>query len=138
MVERYNGWGDDLSCGHVKIDADHRDIFELAEKFRKLVRQGESKTLINHSASKLIDRIATHFAEEEALMVTLAYPELSDHKLEHSLFLESVQGFKQSFDCESYSSHKGLWQFLRRWFLHHIFYADTQLAAFILQAKSNK
>ncbi len=85
------GWRDDLAIGDAAIDAQHRAFFVEAEQIRAaLVSDQPRARILDYCATFRAD-LETHFRDEEALMTTLGFPQLRDHRLEHSRLLAQTE-----------------------------------------------
>lgn len=81
-------WKPRYEIGIAPIDAEHRRMFELADKLHAALGQGVSgKYVLSHLAA-LIDCSRAHFAHEEQLMQDHCYPDLVRHKASHEELTE--------------------------------------------------
>ena len=132
---RYYSWTDSLACGHESIDADHRCLFDIAERFRNASLRVQDKVALRNILDELLGYIEGHFAREEALMVAINYPGLEDHRFEHSLLACHVRRLDRNFQDEKPVAYDDVWQFLRRWLRYHILGADKQMALYAAKAR---
>lgn len=131
---RYYSWTDALSCGHEGIDADHRHLFDIAERLRAASLPGQENVEVGQLLVELMDYVHGHFAREEALMQAISYPGYADHQFEHSLLMRRVRKLHDDFVKGMHISQKEVWQFLRRWLRYHIMNADMQMAQYASKA----
>lgn len=80
-------WHDSYACGEPTIDAQHRELFDLAN----VVLGREVETLGAAKLAELVDlligRVAEHFAYEESVLEATGYDEVALHRLEHDHLL---------------------------------------------------
>ncbi|QDZ28507.1 bacteriohemerythrin [Noviherbaspirillum sp. UKPF54] len=132
---RYYAWTDSLACGHEGIDADHRCLFDIAERLRNASLQEQDNTVVANILRELLSYIQGHFAREEALMAAVNYPGFEDHRFEHSLLARHVRKLYQDFVDEKPIAYTDMWQFLRRWLRYHIMESDMHIARYVAKAK---
>lgn len=116
-------WTPALSTGVPLIDEHHRMIFQwLAELERA---SADQRTLFGvYAITRLKHYIRDHFAAEEALMESAAYPKLAEHMAAHAEFRNrlaelQIRSIQQDVSAETV-------QFLRDWLVQHI--ATTDMA----------
>ncbi|HJV84090.1 MAG TPA: bacteriohemerythrin [Noviherbaspirillum sp.] len=126
----YFVWSDSLFTGNEAIDADHRRLFDIAERLRRESLQAQDNAAIGNSVDELLDYVQGHFAREEALMAATNYPDLEHHRLEHTLLTRHVQKLTKSFRDEKPVASTQIWQFLRRWLRYHIMETDREMASY--------
>lgn len=132
----YYAWTDSLACGDETIDADHRSLFDVAERLRNASLHEQGNAITGALLHELLDYIQGHFAREEALMAAISYPGLEEHRFEHSLLAHHVRKLHQDFLAEKPIAHIDMWQFLRRWLRNHIMASDTLMVQYAAQIKS--
>lgn len=127
-------WSDLLLVGHAQIDADHRRMFEIADRLHAGIREARKDVLVREVIGELMDYTLTHFAREEALMKAVGLPGLEDHRFEHELITYRLRNLQR----DAYSGRQGLAEdleiFLDRWLARHILTSDAQAAAALRQA----
>ena len=128
-------WSNVLLVGHERIDADHRCIFEIADKLHGGMRDAGAGRLVQEVLAELADYTLTHFAREEALMEASCYAGLQDHRFEHELIRYRLRNLQH----QAASGHTGLAQeleiFLDRWLARHILTSDAQAAIALRDAQ---
>lgn len=129
-------WSDILLVGHDTIDADHRRIFEIAEKLHAGVREAGAGLVVREVLAELADYTRSHFAREEALMKASHYAGLQDHRFEHELISYRLRNLLH----QAGSGHAGLAGeleiFLDRWLARHILTSDAQAAIALREAQA--
>jgi diguanylate cyclase len=77
-------WREDYECGHPLIDAEHRELFELANTLLEAVVSGKNA---RPALDQLIGHVRRHFSDEEAILAEHAYPRLEAHRAAHASLL---------------------------------------------------
>lgn len=129
-------WYDNYKVGIDEIDADHQNLFSIANKISDDMDQS-----INHDAfikglDALVAYCHEHFDREERILADWGYPELDDHKEKHVALGNQVAEFKEAYELapEQFNYHEIL-VFLKRWLKGHILVEDKAYADFIKQQK---
>lgn len=121
-------WSDILLVGHEGIDADHRRIFEIADRLHAGMRDAGAGRLVKVVLAELTDYTITHFAREEALMEASRYPGLQDHRFEHELICYRLRNLQHQCGSGQSGLAEELEIFLDRWLARHILTSDAQAA----------
>lgn len=89
-------WDQKYNINNVKIDNQHKKLFELAAKVEEIsnrpIYQVELKKLI----AEFFHYIKIHFQDEESYMAEINYPYISQHKLMHKQITKSMIQLIQS------------------------------------------
>lgn len=124
-------WSEDLKLGVDLIDRQHRELFRRFEELQEACRQGQGRSRLVELHAFLNDYVASHFAEEEALMRSVGYPQLEEHAAGHAGFRQQMAGLATflavrgpSIDLLVDTNQK-----VMRWLVEHIRIADRALAA---------
>jgi len=124
-------WSPSLAVGHDGIDGQHRELFDRASQFFAAAVADLEPTL-NRAFLYLDSYVRFHFAQEEALMARLGYPELSAHREEHREYIRRLDAVKSHFESEGDSASvvAALDGLLRLWLVEHIGTSDRRVGAF--------
>lgn len=78
-------WRRHFESGHSLIDAQHRQLFERVDRLQSLLADPAAATVAQlcSSIDPLTAEVTAHFASEEQVLETLAWPGLSAHQAEH-------------------------------------------------------
>lgn len=77
-------WQEAFECGNPTIDAEHRELFGLANVLIDAAAHGEAEPARFQSALwALLTHVAKHFADEEAILAEHRYADLAQHKRAH-------------------------------------------------------
>lgn len=114
-------WSSKIEVGLPEIDAQHRQLFELAATF---AGDGEQIRVLK-SLAMLTEYVKVHLREEEEMMAACRYPGLEAHKRLHAEFrrmlFDLLENAKQMTLDEIAEAVKFL---INGWFYNHILIAD--------------
>lgn len=79
-------WQDSYAMGDARMDQEHRDFFELAQR----MSSATSKQAMLDTLFDLHQHVKAHFGEEEALMQQMGFHNYKSHSMEHNLMLEQL------------------------------------------------
>ena len=123
-------WSDDLSLGNEKIDGDHQKLVaiinQLADSVMNPSPQDNDAGLLDDLLAQTVD----HFAEEDRLMASHAYPDAEAHMAEHAKLIKIAFDTKAEFEADM-STSVALLRFLRKWLTQHIRTADKALEDYL-------
>lgn len=81
-------WSESHLCGHPRIDAEHRQLFALANRLLEKMRTRETQPEgFKIALGELLDATSQHFAFEEKVLSALDFKELDAHRAEHQRLL---------------------------------------------------
>src|SRR5689334_19144992 len=66
-----------------QVDAEHRNLFRMAEDIHQATRAGAETARIVEMARPFLAAVEEHFAHEERLMKSAAVPDFDWHKAQH-------------------------------------------------------
>ena len=76
-------WDEKYSLNHELLDAQHQELFALANAVQNLDTNVYDKTELSRLFKEFFNYMAKHFKEEEAYMESLHYPLYTKHKKLH-------------------------------------------------------
>lgn len=122
-------WSSALSIGIPEIDAQHQTLLELLNEVeREASRESASFDVIDDVFERLESYIATHFRDEEALMESIGYEFLAQHRQQHRDLTAQVHEFRRDFSTGQIEV-RFLHSWLLRWLVSHIAGSDTLIAS---------
>lgn len=96
-------WSEAYECGDAPIDAEHRELFEQANRLLGgLVDPGVSRPQLIETYEALVESIVTHFRHEEARREASGYAALAEHRCVHASLLRRPRRLHEDFratDC---------------------------------------
>ncbi len=126
-------WTPKLAVGLDVIDDQHKELYRRINQLLEACSQGKGREVVGETLKFLEDYVVTHFGNEENYMTRLAYPEYSQHKAQHTHFINNLKELKTSFE----QNGPGLPTIVAtnhlvvEWLNVHIRNVDTKLAAFL-------
>ena len=121
-------WKDEYRIGIYRIDVQHRELFRLSNLIMEL--EGPSQAVLRSLILAFRDYMICHFAEEEQLMASAAFPGLAEHQVLHQTILRQMDGIG-----DHAGSLEGLQSKLRNvthtWVVKHVKECDSQFGSFI-------
>lgn len=121
-------WSADYELGLKQVDLQHKALVQmLGDAWQALVRNDREKAL--QLVQRLEDYTTVHFAEEEAFMRKIGYPEFAAHKERHDAFVQRIARERAAMASGTDIS-LDLFHFLRDWLVQHIRAEDRKYAAF--------
>lgn len=128
-------WTDDLLTGHERIDADHRNIFDIAHRLEAEILAPPEHSCVGEVLVELIEYTGEHFLREEAIMRSIGFSGYDEHKREHDLLVQKVNALHRNFMDGNGDSSGEVLDFLRMWLTHHILHMDMELVRSIKAAE---
>ena len=124
-------WKDIYSTGIHSIDAQHRNLFAVAEDLFAAMSTGQGRAAVGRTLDRMVQYTASHFAHEERLMRLHNFPDFEAHKAEHDKLTAQVLQFQADYRAGKVTITVQLLQFLRDWLQKHIQGSDQQYAPFL-------
>lgn len=119
-------WIESYSLHHEKIDAQHQELFRLANCVEAL----DAKTTTKETLSKLLKEffayMEEHFKEEEAYMRSIDYPLLKEHKKLHEGIVNAMTALlKETKGIEALQAKMKI--ISHKWLVEHILESDLNI-----------
>lgn len=127
------GWSHDLATGVAGIDQQHRELFQHFDRFQQACRQGQGRERLAELLGFLNEYVDVHFADEEALMSRIGFPQAAEHAAAHAAFRRKMAGLAAFLDARGPSIDLlvDTNQKVMLWLLEHIRKSDRALAAYL-------
>jgi len=122
-------WTDEYSIGIPAIDEQHRKIAGLISTLEQSVRDSQDRDRVHSHLVMLAKYNRAHFAVEETLMRTHAYPATEEHLAEHRQFTAALADLELKSAIQEVSSE--LVVLVRAWQEEHVMVSDRRLAEHI-------
>ena len=129
-------WKDEYSVGVPEMDKQHQKLITLLNQLDEAMGKGKGKDVIGNILAELVRYTQTHFANEEFLLLSHNYPELSSHKLEHIKLTKQVLEFKLDFDAGKVTLTIPVMNFLENWLVNHIQVRDKLYGKMIAEKRA--
>lgn len=111
-------WQDNYSSGDEKIDQEHKDFFDLAQKLTVTTTKPE----LLGTMEDLLQHVKVHFGDEEAVMHKVGFHQYKSHVQEHNLMLEQLLRITRDIERDAFKNFE-VNAFLEQW-TRHIVHSD--------------
>ena len=119
-------WQDSYCIDNDRIDVQHQKLFAHANAVFALKGQaGQQLAII-----QLYAHLRSHFANEEALMREVNFPEYKSHVHLHNDMLASMNSISVAIG-KNQATDEDIHKFMSGWLLGHIAQEDTKIAAYV-------
>ena len=124
-------WTNDVSVGVSSIDAQHQQLFKMADELFEAGKNGKSKEKIGDLLGFLDRYTKQHFKDEEAYMKSINYPGLAEQEKAHQAFVNELTKLKGEFDKSggNIAVIIGANQMVVEWLTKHISGMDKKIGA---------
>lgn len=122
-------WDKSLDIGVEEMNADHREILDAMNAIYDAHAAGQTGPAINRLIERLGEITTRHFADEEAYMASIGFPDLSVHKRIHATLLQDFGRHAAGIKSVDGIANAAFFGFLKRWLTAHIKGIDTKYAA---------
>lgn len=119
-------WKDSFSLNHEKIDAQHKELFRLANFMENIDDRSITKLELASLFKEFFDYMQEHFSEEEAYMKSIEYPLIAQHKLLHQDIIESLSKILKEKKSIA-QLQQSLKETSHKWLVDHILNHDLKI-----------
>lgn len=123
-------WTDILNIGLPKIDEQHKKLIGLSNSLILAMINGKGADVIGEAVSELHDYTCTHFADEEAYMEEIGYPQLDAQKKAHASLTAKVGQLRERIENDKSTSPNEVLDFINDWIITHIMDMDARISLF--------
>lgn len=124
-------WSSEYCVGHETIDGQHEQLFDLMENLSDNANNPNNKGLLFLSLTALKDYTKYHFKDEEQVMFSVNFPELSQHRAMHAQFVDQIESMMDSVRMGEAIVIEDLMVFLSSWMADHILVEDMKLSRYL-------
>jgi hemerythrin len=124
-------WHDDYRVDVVRLDTQHRRLFEQANAILDAIEDGKALAEIQALMGAMIEYARYHFGEEEALMVRHLYPEAESHRARHAGLIDQLEALKADVEMAERPQDIDLLPVLKEWLVSHILTEDRRYTSFL-------
>jgi hemerythrin len=131
LIVRLFKWSKAHAVFIPEIDAEHKNIFRLAEELQQALAGGPPAGQAQAILRELVTRAEEHFAREERLMRATGFPGLPWHTGQHDTVRKRVKEFVPRIEGGERKAALLLLEFLSGWLQEHTRLADCMMAAHV-------
>lgn len=113
-------WSDKLSVGVKSLDEQHTALVETLNELHAAMMKGQARSVAGPLLHKLAAYTRDHFASEEAMMASVNYPNLAQHRVHHQELTRQVEDYLGRFEKGDITLSVHLLNFLSDWLTKHI------------------
>lgn len=119
-------WETKYSVGNIEMDNHHQRLFQIINSLHEAMLEGNSKRILEEIFTQLIDYTQFHFSAEEEYMKAMSYPQLLEHQVQHTAFINRVIEYRDDFVAGNSNLSLQVMNFLRDWLINHILGSDKK------------
>jgi len=119
-------WSERFSLNHELLDAQHQELFELANAAQRLDPNDANKAELGRLFKEFYDYMGKHFKEEEAYMQSIDYPLYEKHKKFHESIIEGMTKILKE-KKGVVELQKSIQMIAKKWLAEHILENDLQI-----------
>jgi len=134
ITQNYNG----NIVMHTLLEKEHQQLIDLLDALDESISKGGSASQAYKHLDDFVALTEAHFRNEEVIMKTYSYPEISVHKKEHADLLEELYVLKDKLGHGHTPFGQDYMQLLREWLDVHLFGPDSRLDKFLDQAAEDR
>lgn len=113
-------WSPEKFSVHVDaMDKEHIQLIAYMNKLYQLHNDKASTPVLQKSLDELVKYTLKHFADEEAYLATIPYPQIDIHKKIHKDLVERLGGHVNKFKARGHFDDE-FFAFLKTWLAAHI------------------
>src|SRR5579872_1738522 len=116
---RHIAWSAENEVFIAQIDAEHRDLFQVAEDFERAVEEKAPPSEWGKRLDTLVTHITDHFQHEEWLMQSVRYPSYGWHRQQHETARRRLKLFVPLVEEGNEEAANALFEFLAGWLNDH-------------------
>ena len=112
------------------VDQEHVKLVEMLNTVHHLVSAGKKAAAIEYFSLTLAQYIKTHFANEEAYMASIGYPQLKEHAQIHENFKKSFMQSLPRLASYDDAAFRAALSDAFTWIVNHIGRTDRKYAVY--------
>lgn len=120
-------WSERLELGDPVVDSEHRYLVELINNLHEQQARGALQENLARVFTHLAHYVRVHFANEEALMAAVGYPQLKEHREQHRQLLKESMALSERYMEGRGAVTEDTLAFLRAWTFDHIAESDMKI-----------
>lgn len=132
-------WQDAYCIGVEEIDMQHRKLLSVVNEFYDVATGHPADYLVKvgRCLKKLADYTHYHFNSEEVLMERYQFPNIGQHKGEHTSFISQLSATVPKIASGNQEAGQQLYEFLLDWVVNHIAHSDKIWAEYVIAIQNS-
>ncbi len=130
-------WNPNLSIGVDAIDEQHKNLFEMTDRLFEATKSNKAMEFIVDLLNFLDEYTKKHFADEEAYMLKIGFPEYRYQKKAHDEFIQQIAILKKDYQVSGGNIVLiiNANQIILDWLLKHISKEDKKIGDYAKSVK---
>jgi hemerythrin len=128
---RHFRWGKENEVFLAQIDAEHRDLFRVADELQHAIAAAAPAAQVKQHLQSLVAHVGDHFSHEEWLMQSTAYPSYGWHKQQHETARRRLKLFVPLIESGDAEGTELFFEFLSGWLEDHTTVTDRMMGAYV-------
>jgi hemerythrin len=124
-------WTKALAVYLPQVDAEHRNLFRMAEEIHVEARAGAEAARLLEMVRPFLAAIEEHFTHEERMMKSAAVPDYDWHKTQHDTARKRAAQFTGDLEQGNSAATIEMLEFLAGWFKDHVSLTDRMMGAHV-------
>ncbi len=120
-------WNDSFALGLAEIDGHHQNLIAMINDLWRAIVDRKSGETVSVILDRLEQYTVMHFGAEEALMRSMGYPNLDEHRRAHEKFIRQIADEREKHAAGALIALEVL-RFLSKWLVAHIQTMDREYA----------
>jgi hemerythrin-like metal-binding protein len=112
-----------------QVDAEHRNLFRLAEDLHQAVEAGAKASRIQNDMQALFTAVEEHFAHEERMMKAAACESYEWHKQQHNTLRRKAKRCAVRFAAGDRNAPPDFLAYLGPWLRDHLALSDRMMGS---------
>ena len=130
-------WDQSYNVGITHVDKQHKHLVYLINSLYNacLDEKNVLEETFKSVMKELVEYVMIHFRDEEAIMESVNYPQLKEHKKKHEAFVKEVLTSVSAYRDGKQFVPNTFVRFLRDWLFNHILVSDKEMAKYYFTMK---
>ena len=124
---------DEFKLGIESVDSEHQQLIDMLNHTYQLLNNGQREQARIYFKKALTDYIDEHFANEEAMLINIKYPKLSEHAQVHKQFKLSFQRLAPKIEAGDDAAFRQALADTYTWLISHIGKTDKRYARYYFE-----
>ena len=130
-------WDQSYNVGITHVDKQHKHLVYLINSLYNacLDEKNVLEETFKSVMKELVEYVMIHFRDEEAIMESVNYPQLKEHKKKHEVFVKEILATVSAYKDGKQFVPNTFVRFLRDWLFNHILVSDKEMAKYYFTIK---